>query len=64
MNMRMIFVAIAAVAMVGCGTEEKYAGEAELPKLDALVFKSEGSTIYGHAVRHRLYGAEYEPRGT
>jgi len=34
--MRIILVAIAAVAMVGCGAEEKFAGEAELPKLDVL----------------------------
>ena len=50
MNMRMMLVAIAAVAMVGCGVEEKYTGEAELPKLDVLVFKSEGSSIYGQVL--------------
>ena len=50
MNMRMMFVAIAAVVLVGCGSEEKFASEVELPKLDALVFKSEGSTIYGQVL--------------
>ena len=42
--------AIAALALVGCGVEEKYASEAELPRLDALVFQSEGSTIYGQVL--------------
>ena len=50
MNMRMVFVAIAAVVLAGCCAEEKFASEAELPKLDALVFKSEGSTIYGQVL--------------
>ena len=50
MNTRMMLVVIAAVALASCGAEEKYASEAELPKLDALVFKSEGSTIYGQVL--------------
>jgi len=45
-----MLVVIAAVALASCGAEEKYASEAELPKLDALVFKSEGSTIYGQVL--------------
>ena len=36
--------------IVDCCAEEKFASEAELPKLDALVFKSEGSTIYGQVL--------------
>ena len=50
MNMRMMLVVIAAGVLFGCGAEEKYAGEVELPRLDALVFKSEGSTIYGQVL--------------
>ena len=53
MNTRMLIVAIAALAMVGCCTEGKFSSEAELPKLDALVFKSEGSQVYGWG----LYGS-------
>ena len=50
MNARMMFVGIAALAIVACGAEGKYASEAELPKLDALAFKSEGSMIYGQVL--------------
>ena len=50
MNMRMMLVAVAAAVLVGCGAEEKYANEAELPKLDALVFNSEGSMVYGQVL--------------
>ena len=46
----MLIVAIAALAMVGCCTEGKFSSEAELPKLDVLSFKSEGSTIYGQVL--------------
>jgi pimeloyl-ACP methyl ester carboxylesterase len=46
----MLIVAIAALAMVGCCTEGKFSSEVELPKLDALVIKSEGSTIYGQVL--------------
>ena len=50
MNMRMMLVAVAAVVLVGCGAKEKYANEAELPKLDALAFQSEGSMVYGQVL--------------
>ena len=43
-------VAWGVSAIVACGAEEKFASEAELPKLDALAFKSEGSTIYGQVL--------------
>ena len=50
MNTLMMFAAMATMAMVACGAEEKYASESELPKLDALAFKSEGSMIYGQVL--------------
>ena len=50
MMKRMIFGIMAAVAIVAMGTDENYASEAELPRIDALVFKSEGSHIYGQVL--------------
>ena len=43
-------VAWGVSVIVACGEEEKFVSEAELPKLDALSFKSEGSTIYGQVL--------------
>ena len=42
-----------AAALGGCATrfsDGSYSGEAELPRLDALVFDSDGSTIYGQVL--------------
>ena len=50
MKREILFAAMAAMAIIACGAEEEYARESELPKLDALVFKSEGSMIYGQVL--------------
>ena len=42
-----LLVLIAAMAFAAFGAEEQYASEAELPRIEALAFKSEGSMIYG-----------------
>ena len=42
MKKRMIFVVIATMALGSAGVDEHYANEAELPRIDALLFKSEG----------------------
>jgi len=38
------------VALAAAGAAEEYSCEAELPKLDALAFDSDGSTIYGQVL--------------
>ena len=45
-----LLVLIAAMAFAAFGAEEQYASEAELPRIEALVFKSEGSMIYGQVL--------------
>ena len=46
----MILAVAAAMAIAAMGTDENYASEADLPRIDALVFKSEGSQIYGQVL--------------
>ena len=50
MKKRMIFSVVAAVAIAAVGMDENYASEAELPRIDALMFKSEGSHVYGQVL--------------
>lgn len=50
MKKNLIFAMVAAVAIAAAGADENYANEAELPRIDALVFKSEGSLIYGQVL--------------
>ena len=50
MKKRMIFIVIAAMALVSAGVDEHYASEAELPRIDALLFKSEGCLLYGQVL--------------
>ena len=50
MKKNLIFAVVAAVAIAAVGTDENYASEAELPRIDALVFKSEGNLIYGQVL--------------
>ena len=50
MKKNLIFAVVAAVAIAAVGADENYATEAELPRIDALVFKSEGSLIYGQVL--------------
>ena len=40
----------AAVAIAAAGADESYTTEAELPRIEALAFKSEGSLIYGQVL--------------
>lgn len=48
MMKRLIFAAIAFMGMFAFAlADESYSCEAELPRLEALIFESEGSTIYG-----------------
>ena len=42
-----VLALVVAMAFAAVGAEDKYAGEAELPRIEALAFKSEGSLIYG-----------------
>lgn len=46
----MIFALMAAGVIAAMGADENYASEAELPHIDALVFKSEESHIYGQVL--------------
>ena len=46
----MFLAVVAAAAIVAMGADENYASEAELPRIDALVFKSEGSHVYGQVL--------------
>ena len=50
MKKNLIFAVVAAVAIAAVGADENYATEAELPRIDALVFKSEGSLVYGQVL--------------
>ena len=50
MKKYIIFGIVAAVVIAVVGADENYANEAELPRIDALVFKSEGSLIYGQVL--------------
>ena len=50
MKKNLIFAMVAAMAIAAVGADEYYATEAELPRIDALVFKSEGSLIYGQVL--------------
>ena len=50
MRKNLIFAMVAAVAIAAVGADENYANEAELPRIDALVFKSEGSQVYGQVL--------------
>ena len=50
MKKNLIFAVLMAVAIAAVGADENYANEAELPRIDALVFKSEGSLVYGQVL--------------
>ena len=51
MNARKMVGAIMLVAaLAAAGADENYASEAELPRIEALAFKSEGSMIYGQVL--------------
>ena len=50
MTKHVVLAVAAAVAIAAGGTDESYASEAELPRIDALVFKSEGSLVYGQVL--------------
>ena len=51
MKTRMIVAAVATVmALVSVGADERYANEAELPRIDALALKSEGCLLYGQVL--------------
>ena len=50
MKKYMFLAVMAAVVIAAMGADENYANEAELPRIDALVFKSEGSLIYGQVL--------------
>ena len=50
MKKNLIFAVVAAVVIAAVGADEYYASEAELPRIDALVFKSEGSLVYGQVL--------------
>jgi len=50
MKKYMFLAVMAAAAIAALGADENYANEAELPRIDALVFKSEGSVIYGQVL--------------
>ncbi len=50
MKKNLIFAVVVAVAIAAAGADENYATEAELPRIDALVFKSEGRLIYGQVL--------------
>ena len=47
MKKRIVLALIAAMAFAAVGMEDQYASEAELPRIEALAFKSEGCLIYG-----------------
>ena len=47
MKRKIVLFLIAAIAFAVTGAEVEYASEAELPRIEALAFKSEGSLIYG-----------------
>ena len=47
MKRNTVLVLIATMAFGTVGAAEKYASEADLPRIEALAFKSEGSLIYG-----------------
>ena len=50
-HIAVLFVAMVAFAAVGADVaDESYASEAELPRLDALAFESDGSMIYGQVL--------------
>jgi len=52
-KMRMFFLLLALATLCGCATrftDGCFSSEAELPRLDALVFDSDGSTIYGQVL--------------
>ena len=50
MNKMVMAVVIAAATLAAIGADENYANEAELPRLEALVFKSEGCFMYGQVL--------------
>ena len=50
MKKRTILALIAVVAFGAIGADGNYASEAELPRIEALAFKSEGSMIYGQVL--------------
>ena len=45
-----IAATVVAVAIAAAGADESYATEAELPRIEALAFKSEGNLIYGQVL--------------
>ena len=50
MNTMFAFAVVMATAFAAIGADENYASEAELPRIEALAFKSEGSMIYGQVL--------------
>ena len=50
MKKKLVLLLVATVALAAICADENYACEAELPRLDALAFKSEGSMIYGQVL--------------
>ena len=50
MKKKLVLLLAATVALAAICADENYACEAELPRLDALAFKSEGSMVYGQVL--------------